>query len=253
MASARHPPHHVGDGCAVRRVRSRRVHRGARARHRAPRGVGDRAVPLVLATASGARHRDQRGGARPPDQPGARHRAARRRGDPHGQRRARPAPARRVWLVGRETRRPAPRRLPDRARFSRTWKARSRRRSTCAWRRPPRPTTLDGTPSIDGRCALWVRFPDLEMSAAALAIVGDYVPFGIGQALGQHRGGNSLDNTLRVATVCRPSGCWPTYESTPSPTGSGTASCTSGPRTARCSAPPASPPSSVTRERESKS
>lgn len=52
----------------------------------------------------------------------------------------------------------------------------------------------------DGRCALWVRLPGLlEMSAAALAIVGDYVPMGIGQALGQRAGGNSLDNTLRVA------------------------------------------------------
>ena len=52
----------------------------------------------------------------------------------------------------------------------------------------------------DGRCALWVRLPGLlEMSAGALAIVGDYVPFGIGQALGQRAGGNSLDNTLRVA------------------------------------------------------
>jgi acyl-CoA thioesterase len=44
-----------------------------------------------------------------------------------------------------------------------------------------------------------VRLPDLEMSAAALAIVGDYVPFGIGQALGRRTGSNSLDNTLRVA------------------------------------------------------
>jgi acyl-CoA thioesterase II len=61
------------------------------------------------------------------------------------------------------------------------------------------PERLDGTPSLDGRSALWARFPDLDMSAAALAIVGDYVPFGIGQALGQARGGNSLDNTLRVA------------------------------------------------------
>jgi acyl-CoA thioesterase len=52
----------------------------------------------------------------------------------------------------------------------------------------------------DGRSALWVRLPDLEMSAAALAIVGDYVPFGIGQAFGQRVGGQSLDNTLRVAT-----------------------------------------------------
>lgn len=52
----------------------------------------------------------------------------------------------------------------------------------------------------DGRAALWVRMPGLlEMSAGALAIVGDYVPFGIGQALGQRAGGNSLDNTLRIA------------------------------------------------------
>src|SRR5438105_13207100 len=52
----------------------------------------------------------------------------------------------------------------------------------------------------DGRSALWVRLPDLESSASALAIVGDYVPFGIGQAFGQRGGGQSLDNTLRVAT-----------------------------------------------------
>lgn len=58
---------------------------------------------------------------------------------------------------------------------------------------------LDGTPTEDGRSALWVRMPELlEMSGAALAILGDYVPFGIGQALGQRAGGNSLDNTLRV-------------------------------------------------------
>ena len=37
------------------------------------------------------------------------------------------------------------------------------------------------------------------MSAAALAIIGDFVPGGIGQALGRRAGGNSLDNTLRVA------------------------------------------------------
>ena len=58
---------------------------------------------------------------------------------------------------------------------------------------------LDGTPGT-GRCALWVRLPGLlEMSAAALSIIGDYVPFGISQALGARAGGNSLDNTLRVA------------------------------------------------------
>jgi acyl-CoA thioesterase len=60
---------------------------------------------------------------------------------------------------------------------------------------------LDGTPG-DGRSALWARLPDqLEVSGAGLAILGDYVPFGVGQALGVPAGGNSLDNTLRVAQL----------------------------------------------------
>jgi len=58
---------------------------------------------------------------------------------------------------------------------------------------------LPGTPG-NGRSALWVRLPEVpEMEASALAIIGDLVPFGIGQALGRRAGGNSLDNTLRVA------------------------------------------------------
>ena len=61
------------------------------------------------------------------------------------------------------------------------------------------PSDLPGPPG-SGHAALWVRMPEvLEMSAAALAIVGDFVPFGIGQALGRRAGGNSLDNTLRIA------------------------------------------------------
>jgi len=56
---------------------------------------------------------------------------------------------------------------------------------------------LDGTPG-SGRCSLWVRLPPgLDATAATLAIVGDYVPFGIGQALGRPTWSNSLDNTLR--------------------------------------------------------
>jgi acyl-CoA thioesterase len=58
---------------------------------------------------------------------------------------------------------------------------------------------LPGPPG-DGRASLWVHLPSLDMSAAALAIVGDFVPFGVGQALGARAGGNSLDNTLRVVT-----------------------------------------------------
>lgn len=60
---------------------------------------------------------------------------------------------------------------------------------------------LEGNPG-DGTASLWTRVPDLlDMSATTLAILGDYVPFGIGQALGKLGGGNSLDNTLRVARV----------------------------------------------------
>jgi acyl-CoA thioesterase len=59
-----------------------------------------------------------------------------------------------------------------------------------------------GPPSDTGTSALWVRFPGLtELRASGLAIIGDFVPFGIGQALGERAGGNSLDNTLRVARL----------------------------------------------------
>lgn len=59
---------------------------------------------------------------------------------------------------------------------------------------------IDDHPVPDGRSALWARMPDLldTSSGAALAILGDYVPFGIRQALGRVGGGSSLDNTLRV-------------------------------------------------------
>lgn len=59
---------------------------------------------------------------------------------------------------------------------------------------------LPGPPG-DGHSALWVRVPDLELGAGLLAIVGDFVPFGISQATGRLLGGNSLDNTLRVVEV----------------------------------------------------
>jgi acyl-CoA thioesterase-2 len=61
---------------------------------------------------------------------------------------------------------------------------------------------LDGTPLEDGRSSLWVHLPDgLEATGAALAIVADYVPMGVGQALGRQISGNSLDNTLRMVRV----------------------------------------------------
>lgn len=58
---------------------------------------------------------------------------------------------------------------------------------------------LDGTPG-DGQVVMWARIPDVldGVDAGALAVLGDFVPMGVGQALGVRGGGNSLDNTLRV-------------------------------------------------------
>jgi len=62
---------------------------------------------------------------------------------------------------------------------------------------------LDGSEPGDGQTLLWARLPDViaGVDAATLAILGDFVPMGIGQALGARAGGNSLDNTLRVCRV----------------------------------------------------
>jgi acyl-CoA thioesterase II len=63
------------------------------------------------------------------------------------------------------------------------------------------PEDLDGTPGT-GRAAMWVRNPwGSDAQAAALAIVGDFVPMGISQAIGRLLEGNSLDNTLRMVRV----------------------------------------------------
>ena len=62
-------------------------------------------------------------------------------------------------------------------------------------------TELDGTRGT-GRSSMWARLPNmLEPSAAALSVLGDWVPFGIGQSLGERAGGNSLDNTIRVVRI----------------------------------------------------
>ena len=45
---------------------------------------------------------------------------------------------------------------------------------------------LDGTPRVDGRSAMWARVTGTtDMSAATLAILGDWVPFALAQALGR--------------------------------------------------------------------
>ncbi len=61
---------------------------------------------------------------------------------------------------------------------------------------------LDGTAN-DGRTQMWARIPSVidAVDAATLAILGDFVPMGVGQAFGIRGGGNSLDNTLRVVKL----------------------------------------------------
>jgi acyl-CoA thioesterase II len=106
---------------------------------------------------------------------------------------------------------------------------------------------VEGHPASEGRSSAWARMPDLLdlSSGASLAILGDYVPFGISQALGWPGAGTAASTTHcgRIGW-CRRNGCSSTSASMPSPTGSDMASSTSGPRTAPCWPRPASRPSS---------
>ncbi len=57
-----------------------------------------------------------------------------------------------------------------------------------------------GEPSGDQRTLLWVRMRDVHLDAAALAMVADYMPSALGNALGRRVNCTSLDNTIRFAT-----------------------------------------------------
>jgi acyl-CoA thioesterase-2 len=61
---------------------------------------------------------------------------------------------------------------------------------------------LDGSLG-DGQTIMWARLPEVieGVDAATLGVLGDFVPRGVGQALGIRGGGNSLDNTLRVMNL----------------------------------------------------
>jgi acyl-CoA thioesterase len=54
----------------------------------------------------------------------------------------------------------------------------------------------------DGRLILWLKpAADLPIDSSMLAIMADHVPSGVGNALGLHAGGNSLDNTIRFVRM----------------------------------------------------
>ncbi|ONF96050.1 acyl-CoA thioesterase [Sphingomonas jeddahensis] len=60
----------------------------------------------------------------------------------------------------------------------------------------------NGTPSDDGRMVLWMRpKEEAPIDASMLALFADFVPSGLAAAFGRRGGGNSLDNTLRVARI----------------------------------------------------
>lgn len=53
-----------------------------------------------------------------------------------------------------------------------------------------------------GRAALWVRFPGIEeVPRPLLAVLGDFVPVGLAEAIEPDNTSNSLDNTVRLTDV----------------------------------------------------
>jgi len=58
-----------------------------------------------------------------------------------------------------------------------------------------------GTPSDDGRSLLWARMVDVDHDAAALALIADYMPSVVGNALGRIMHCTSLDNTIRFGRL----------------------------------------------------
>lgn len=56
-----------------------------------------------------------------------------------------------------------------------------------------------GEPTGDNRSLVWVRMPGVQPDAAALAIIADYAPSVVGNAMGRVTNLSSLDNTIRYA------------------------------------------------------
>jgi len=60
----------------------------------------------------------------------------------------------------------------------------------------------NGGLSEDGQVVLWVRMREgLPVNSSALAVMADFVPSAIGNAIGRNAGGNSLDNTIRIRRI----------------------------------------------------
>jgi len=58
-----------------------------------------------------------------------------------------------------------------------------------------------GEPSGNGGNILWIRMPNVQHDRGALAIIADYMPSALGNALGRTAHCTSIDNTIRYASA----------------------------------------------------
>jgi acyl-CoA thioesterase len=65
---------------------------------------------------------------------------------------------------------------------------------------------IDSAPSEDGIARLWIKPHSGIVDRITLAVMADFLPSGVGNALGTAAGGNSLDNTIRFARLVPT--CW---------------------------------------------
>lgn len=66
----------------------------------------------------------------------------------------------------------------------------------------------EGAPSGDERTTIWARMPGVVNDAGTLAIMADYGPSALGNALGQQTSCTSIDNTIRFADSDQSDGGW---------------------------------------------
>lgn len=65
-----------------------------------------------------------------------------------------------------------------------------------------------GTPSGDERTTIWAQMPGVRNDPGALAIMADYGPSALGNALGKQTSCTSIDNTIRFADSAGATGGW---------------------------------------------
>ena len=68
----------------------------------------------------------------------------------------------------------------------------------------PEDATGRGTPSGDNNTLFWIRMPNVVHDAASLALMADYLPSAIGNAMGRQVFASSLDNTVRFPGPIEP-------------------------------------------------